>query len=167
MIAVLDALEIDRADYFGYSMGGWIGFGIGKYAPQRCRSLILGGAHPYYENMPPVPQEPAAFAAMIDKFFGPYLTPEFRARILTNDLKALLALARDRDSLADTLPTMSMPCLLFVGEGDPRFARVQECCSALSNVTFFSLPGCDHVAGFVRSDLVLPHVIAFLDGLRR
>src|SRR6516162_4544260 len=121
--AVLDALQIDRADYWGYSMGGWIGFGMAKYAPQRCRSLILGGAHPFYENMQPfrdlMPQEPAAFAAMIDKFFGSYLTPEIRTGMLTNDLKALLALTQDRASLADVLLEMSMPCLLYVGEADP------------------------------------------------
>jgi len=163
--AVLDALQIDRADYWGYSMGGWIGFGMAKYAPQRCRSLILGGAHPFYENMQPfrdlMPQEPAAFAAMIDKFFGSYLTPEIRTGMLANDLKALLALTQDRASLADVLPEMSMPCLLYVGEADPRFAHVQECVKVLANVTFFSLPGCDHVAGFARSDPVLPHVIGF------
>ena len=33
--AVLDDLEIRRADYFGYSMGGWIGFGLAKHAPVR------------------------------------------------------------------------------------------------------------------------------------
>jgi pimeloyl-ACP methyl ester carboxylesterase len=168
--AVLDALQIDRADYFGYSMGGWIGFGMAKYAPQRCRSLILGGAHPYHENMQPfrdlMPREQVAFVAMIDKLFGSYLTPEIRAGILANDLNAVLALTQDRASLADVLPKMSMPCLLFAGEADPRFAQVKECVKALPNARFFSLPGCDHVAGLARSDLVLPHVIAFLDRLR-
>jgi pimeloyl-ACP methyl ester carboxylesterase len=167
--AVLDALQIDRADYFGYSMGGWIGFGIAKYAPQRFRSLILGGAHPYYENMQLfrdlLPREPAAFAAMIDNSFGSYLTAEIRTGLLANDLNVLRALTQDRASLADALPRMSMPCLLYVGEADPRFAQVQECAKVLPNVTFVSLPGCDHVAGLARSDLVLPHLTDFLDGL--
>jgi pimeloyl-ACP methyl ester carboxylesterase len=43
---VLDHLGLPTANYFGYSMGGWIGFGLAKYAPERARSLILGGAHP-------------------------------------------------------------------------------------------------------------------------
>jgi pimeloyl-ACP methyl ester carboxylesterase len=29
--AVLDDLHIRRADFFGYSMGGWIGFGCAKH----------------------------------------------------------------------------------------------------------------------------------------
>jgi pimeloyl-ACP methyl ester carboxylesterase len=166
--AVLDALHIKRADYWGYSMGGWIGFGMAKYAPQRCRSLIIGGAQPFDEKMQPLPQEPPEFAAAIDKLFGSYLTPELRARLLTNDLKALSVLTQDRASIADdVLPQMLMPCLLYVGEADPRFDHVKECLKVLANVKFFSLPGCDHVAAFARSDLVLPHAIGFLKGLQQ
>jgi pimeloyl-ACP methyl ester carboxylesterase len=81
---------------------------------------------------------------------------------MANDLDALLALTQDRTSLADVLPTMAMPCLLYSGEIDPRLPRVQESLQGLANGTFFSLPACDHVTAFARSDLVLPHVIAFL-----
>jgi len=45
--AVLDDLNISKAHFLGYSMGGRIGFGIAKYAPERFYSLIIGGAHPY------------------------------------------------------------------------------------------------------------------------
>jgi len=51
IIAVLDELNIQTADFIGYSMGGWIGFGLARYAPDRFRSLILGGAHPFAEDM--------------------------------------------------------------------------------------------------------------------
>jgi pimeloyl-ACP methyl ester carboxylesterase len=97
------------------------------------------------------------------KVFGPHLTSAIRADLMANDLDALLALTQDRTSLADVLPTMSMPCLLYSGEADPRLPRMQECSQGLTNGTFFSLPECDHVAAFARSDLVLPHVTAFLD----
>jgi pimeloyl-ACP methyl ester carboxylesterase len=49
--SVLDDMKVERANFFGYSMGGWIGFGLAKYAPSRFRSLILGGAHPYAESV--------------------------------------------------------------------------------------------------------------------
>jgi pimeloyl-ACP methyl ester carboxylesterase len=163
--AVLDDREIRRADYFGYSMGGWIGFGLAKHAPERLRSLIVGGAHPYAENMQAfrdlMSQEPKAFLALVEKVFSPYMTPAIRAGLLANDLKALLALTQDRASLADVLPTMSIPCLLFAGEADPRLPQVQACLKSLANGTFFSLPGCDHVSALARSDLVLPHVRTF------
>jgi len=47
VVAVLDDLKISKAHFLGYSMGGWIGFGIAKYSPQRFHSLIIGGMHPY------------------------------------------------------------------------------------------------------------------------
>jgi pimeloyl-ACP methyl ester carboxylesterase len=164
--AVLDDLDIRQTDYFGFSMGGWIGFGLVMYAPTRIRSLILGGAHPYAEDMQAfrdlMPQDPGAFIAMLKKIFGPHMTPAIRARLLANDLKALLVLTQDRVSLSDVLPMMTMPCLLFAGDSDPRLPQVQECLKGLGNGTFFSVPASDHLASFARSDLVLPHVSAFL-----
>jgi pimeloyl-ACP methyl ester carboxylesterase len=49
--SVLDDLQIEHANLFGYSMGGWIGFGLAKHAPTRFQSLILGGAHPFAESV--------------------------------------------------------------------------------------------------------------------
>src|SRR5689334_6287184 len=45
VLAVLDDLGIQTADYLGYSLGGWIGFGLAKCAPQRFRSFVFGAAH--------------------------------------------------------------------------------------------------------------------------
>ena len=45
--AVLDAERIEKAHFWGYSMGGWVGFGMAKYAPHRVNALIIGGQHPF------------------------------------------------------------------------------------------------------------------------
>ncbi|MGH9271683.1 MAG: alpha/beta fold hydrolase, partial [Ilumatobacteraceae bacterium] len=45
VLAVMDALFIEDAHYFGYSMGGRVGFELARRAPGRLRSLVLGGAH--------------------------------------------------------------------------------------------------------------------------
>ena len=164
--AVLDDLQIRQAHYLGYSLGGWIGFGIAKYAPERFHSLILGGAHPYAENMQAfrdlMPPEPAAFLALTERMYGRYMTPALRVRLLASDLKALAASTQDRTSLADVLPTMVMPCLLFAGETDPRLPLVQESLKHIAKATFFSLTASDHVAALIRSELVLPQVSRFL-----
>src|SRR5689334_1086407 len=47
VVAVLDDLDIEEADFFGYSMGGMIAFAVAKYAPDRIRSYVIGGASPY------------------------------------------------------------------------------------------------------------------------
>ena len=44
VLAVLDALGIHRALFWGYSMGGAIGFGALTIAPERFVALIAGGA---------------------------------------------------------------------------------------------------------------------------
>ena len=171
VVAVLDKLGIRKADYFGYSLGGWIGSGLAKHAPDRFRSFIFGGSHPYAENMQPfrdlMPRNQEAFAAMVDQVFGSGLTPAMRTRLLANDLDALRALTQDRNSNAEVLPSMTMSCLLFAGELDPRFAQVRQCASNLPNATFFGLPGCDHMAAATRSDLVMPHLKAFLSKVHR
>jgi pimeloyl-ACP methyl ester carboxylesterase len=165
VLAVLDDLSIRKSDYFGYSLGGWIGFELGKLAPNRFNSFIFGGAHPYAENLEALrdlmPRHPGGFATVMDQFFGGR-APAMHSRFLTNDLDALQALTQDRKFNADVLPSMTMPCLLFAGELDPRLAKVKECASALPSSTFFTLPECDHFTVLLRSDLVIPHIKAFL-----
>lgn len=51
-LAVLDALHVDSTNFWGYSMGGVLGFGLAKHAPERIRSLILGGTSPYADTEP-------------------------------------------------------------------------------------------------------------------
>lgn len=169
IIAVLDDLGIARSHFFGYSMGGWVGFGVALYAPERFRSLIIGGQHPYAQDMDGLRQlvrngvenGPEAFVAMWEENFGT-LSSETRERMLAYDYEALLAVAQDRESLEAVLPTMRMPCLLYVGEMDEVYPIAKECAKQIPNVTFVTLPGLDHGEAIRRSHEVLPHVKRFL-----
>ena len=53
VLAVLDAAGVERAHYWGYSMGGWIRLGLLAKAPQRLRKAVLGGVHPYERKVTP------------------------------------------------------------------------------------------------------------------
>jgi pimeloyl-ACP methyl ester carboxylesterase len=44
VVAVLDDLAIDKAHCLGYSMGGFIGYGIASDAPMRLHSRVSGDA---------------------------------------------------------------------------------------------------------------------------
>ena len=46
-VAVLDRLGIERAHFIGRSWGGRLCFGVGEHAPERGRSLVIGGNQPY------------------------------------------------------------------------------------------------------------------------
>lgn len=167
LVAVLDDLGIERADYMGYSMGAWIGFGLARFAPDRCRSIILGGAHPFAENMDAframVPDQPNEFLSLLEPVYGVHLGPAMRARMVANDLTALRALTHNREDISDVLPTMTMPCLLFAGEADARRPKIEDCARRMPNATLFQVAESGHVAAWGRSDLVLPHLRTFLE----
>jgi pimeloyl-ACP methyl ester carboxylesterase len=42
-VTVLNELGVEKPHFLGYSMGGWVGLGIGVYSPDRFGSLIIGG----------------------------------------------------------------------------------------------------------------------------
>ena len=167
IVAVLDDLGIEKAHYFGYSMGGRIGFGMAKYAAHRVQSLTICAAHPYAESAGAFRDvdgtDPEAFLAAMEKSVGQSIPPDMQAKIVAdNDLQALAASRQDRPSLEAILPTMTMPCFLFVGEEDPRYPKVQECVKHMPNATFRSFPGLNHGQSNMRSDLVVPHLMTFL-----
>jgi pimeloyl-ACP methyl ester carboxylesterase len=169
VVAVLDALVIEKADFWGYSMGGWIGFGLAEFAPKRIDRLVIGGQHPYARNMEGfrqiirdgLAQGPGAFVAAAERMVG-MLPPRYKARLREADLNAFLAIAQDREGLEAGLSRITMPCCLYAGEADPMFSEVKQASRLVVTEKFFSLAGLDHLQGFVRSDLVLPHVRAFL-----
>jgi pimeloyl-ACP methyl ester carboxylesterase len=85
-----------------------------------------------------------------------------RAGLLASDVKALEACRTDSLGFADTLTSMTMPCLIYAGSADAIFPLVEETVAEIPNVTFISLPGLRHSETNARSELVLPHVIEFL-----
>ena len=174
IVAVLDETNVDKAHFYGYSMGGRIGWGIAKYAPKRFHSLTIGGMSPYKPDKAgwdeldrqasTLRQGMKAALAEAEAVYG-RLPQEFRDNFLANDAEALWASkieARDWSGAAEDLPNINMPCLVIVGEADhTRFSGAKEGVKHIPDVTFVSLPGLNHFeAG--RIDVVLPHIREFL-----
>jgi pimeloyl-ACP methyl ester carboxylesterase len=171
VVAVLEALAIPRAHFFGYSMGGRIGFALAKYTPTRFHSLIIGGASPYgaphdiqAQFLRLLQQGAAAYVGMWEQQAA--ISPSLKARVLANDMDALMALWRTRmeetPHLEDVLPTIAQPCLLLTGTQDWSYTDIEACSKSIPQVTLVTLPGLNHLEGFLRSDLALPHVTQFL-----
>ena len=170
VVAVLNELAVSRTDYYGYSLGGWIGFGLAKFSADKFNSFMLGGVHSYAENVQNIRdlmQNQDPFVTFIAQLSD--MPKTMRSRHIANDLTALRILTQDRESNADALLSMTMPCMLFAGELDPRLGQVKECAERLPRANFFMLQGCGHTAAIFRSDLIIPHVKSFLreNGLRR
>ena len=171
VVAVLDDLGISKAHFLGYSMGGRIGFGLAKYAPTRFQSFIIGGQRPGEISQ----EETGWWLQLLEKGMDAVtamfeteiiMTPEMKTRLLANDAKALSAMLMAPDyraSLEEVLPSITVPCLIFVGEADSDFAGAKECTTCIRSAEFVSFPGLNHTQVISTSHLVLPHIIKFLE----
>jgi len=137
VLALLDALSIERAHFCGLSVGGMIGMWLGVHAPKRLHRLVLcntaariGTQEMWNARIATVRKEgmkPVA-AAVIERWF----TPEFRAmhpqqvaqaqRMLENSppdgYTACCAAIRDMDQ-RDAVAQITTPSLVIYGSKDP------------------------------------------------
>jgi len=164
VVAVLDDLGLEKAHFFGYSMGGWIGYGMAKYAPTRLDKLIIGGAQPYGKTFSGARQILMlginAWISEIKKW-GPYSSEDLE-RYRKNDAQVLIAALQDRSDMSDILPTMTMPCLLYAGDSDSQYNLIKRSANELPNAIFLTIPGLNHIESFLDSSLIAPHIVNFL-----
>lgn len=158
--SVLDALDIKRASWLGYSMGGRIALGVGVLAPDRCRALVLEGASPGLlaagERAQRVASderlaqliESAGITAFVDYWerlplfatqvrFPARVRARLRAQRLRNSPAGLAASLRGigtgaQPALHGRLAGLTMPVLFLAGEEDTKFGQIaQEMCAAV------------------------------------
>lgn len=175
VLAVLDAVGVDRAHFWGYSMGGGVGFALGAAAPDRVASLVLGGADPFAfdgsvaddawlrlfrQGMP-------AFVADWEQH-DPNMPVAMRERWLALDAAAMAAAreaALTAPSLAEVLPSIQAPTLIYYGTEDNPDRLPEQAAALMPRASVVALEGLDHAQAIRRYDLVLPHVRRFLDSL--
>jgi pimeloyl-ACP methyl ester carboxylesterase len=93
MLAVLDALAIERATWIGHDWGGWTGFLAALRAPERIeRMLALCIPHPW------VKLGPRGLAVMLS-YQGPISLPLLGPRVARPMIRALLQVGRGGDRL--------------------------------------------------------------------
>jgi pimeloyl-ACP methyl ester carboxylesterase len=178
VLAVLDVEGIERAHYWGYSMGGWVGFALGAFAPDRVHSLVLGGADPFLPDAGPIEDDAwlrlfrqgmPAFVADWERH-DPNMPAIMRERWLALDGEAMAAAQEaglTAPSLEDALPTIQTPTLIYYGTDDYPDRLPERAAAKMPNATVVALEGLSHSQAIRRSDLVLPHVVAFLDRVTR
>jgi len=169
VLAVLDALGVDRIHYWGYSMGGRTGFALLQLHAARVNSFINGASAPTspkkYEQQR-IRQWAEAVrtgdAAVIAASLG---VPEQSVRELIgdNDVEALAAAQLGLLSWDGVDPaTLTTPSFHYSGKQDAFLPAIRWAAEAMPGAILKVIPGLNHLSGFTRSDLVLPLVRGFL-----
>jgi pimeloyl-ACP methyl ester carboxylesterase len=156
VLQVLDELEIDRADFFGYSMGAFIGASLLGHHRGRFRSMVLGGIGDETEESAAKCHLIAAALRAEDP--GSIDTAEGRAyrRYVDadpwNDREALaqsaLQMWPDGHPLllgGDGLHEVDIPVLLVDGADDhPYVDTVEDLAKAIPGAEVVLIPDTDH-----------------------
>ncbi len=179
--AVLDDLGIERAHYWGYSMGASNGWAMGVLKPTRLLSLVLGG----YPALPTptsernrVKWESRAklmqrgmdlYIAAMEMDRGP-MAEEQKQRLMANDGQVYAA--QQIANIAwnfteDEVRGMNVPAFVYSGTNDDyplpdNHAMAKHSASLAPSATFLPLPGYDHGGAFQDSANIIPRVREFL-----
>ena len=191
LLALLNALGVERAVLCGVSMGGYIAFEMLRRAPERVRGAVLmntraeadtpegrkardsagtqareGGAVSVAAAMLPrllAPTAPAQNPALVDR-----LRRMIEGTPLAGILGALGAL-RDRPDSMPLLPTLGgIPVLVVAGAEDqitPR-ERAKAMADAIPGARLVVLPGVGHLSPVERPEAVTAALAVFLASIQ-
>ena len=168
IFALMDHLEIKRADLFGYSMGTRLALAAALAQPERVGDLILGGVGGRLFDPPPpgTPMADAMEAASIDAISEPLLR-SFRqfADEQGEDRLALAACSRGAGGVFTRADVAKISALTFVvaGARDELAGDPAELAAAIPEAKSVTLPGCDHFSAIPHA-LFKAAVFDFLDG---
>ena len=171
--AVLDAVGTQQAHYVGYSMGGQIGFGMGRYAPERLLSLTIGGMHPYQMDSSAAQERAESLrkgievhVAELEEAIGPLPEP-WRTEFLANDGDALAAviLGGMGQDLSQGIKDYAFPTMLYCGTKDIFFDGAKKAAAEIPNARFAALEGLDHLAAVMQHERALPVILDFLQDI--
>lgn len=186
VIAVLDALGIERAVWCGLSIGGMVALRGAIRHPRRVAGLILmdtdAGAEIAWHRVkyramgitvsafgfrPLLPFVAGLMFGATTRRDHPEVIREARAMIARNHVpsarRCLEALMR-RDSVVERLPEIDAPALVVVGEEDrmlppPLSRRIQK---GLVDASFVMIPGAGHLTAIEQPERVNAALLAFL-----
>jgi pimeloyl-ACP methyl ester carboxylesterase len=161
VVAVMQAAGLgssERAHFFGYSMGAHVGMSAAIYAPQRFRSLFLGGASPYGAVDFSMTQRPW------DETW-PFLE---RIPHAHREAWAALSAAQWRfGGAVQALRTTRLPYALFAGERDPGPYRGVTRFASEHDASHFIVAGASHPEALAALDVVVPRLVEFIERVER
>jgi pimeloyl-ACP methyl ester carboxylesterase len=169
VIAVAEAGGAERFDMLGFSLGGRVALGMAFQRPERLRSLIVGGMHARATGLTANNMRERTTTLRkgsvraLRRALG--LNEDGSKHLPDPDPEAL-ALSDEGllnwTGVADDLPSLDIPTLMFVGEHDRMMPWVEEDAASIPNVNYVCCPDVDHTGAIDRSELAGPSVVQFL-----
>lgn len=140
VVAVLDALDRERAHIIGYSMGGWAAVGMAKHYPHRLSSLAVGGwdienGLPHGPSGPPTFDQFMAFARQAAPFLANTVSSEDEPAV-----RACFDALTELDGACSAVLDLKAPVLLWAAEDDPYHGSMRRFASR-HGVPFVSTGG--------------------------
>lgn len=189
LVALLDALAIDRAVVVGLSMGGYVALAMAERHRDRLAGLVLMDTRAGADDADGRAGRDAAIATIREKGAGPVLggladklfaestaagvreaVAQRMGRVAPATLVASLAAMRDRPDRRPVLAGLAgLPTLVIVGTEDritpPAVAR--EMAAAVAGAELVEVEGAAHLPPLERPATVNEALQAFLDRLGR
>jgi pimeloyl-ACP methyl ester carboxylesterase len=165
IVAVLDDISAVDADICGHSLGGTIALAFAARHPNRVRSLVVNGAHPFGQDLRLLR---AAVSVGIEPWISYLRTENWPLtdgnvrQLRSNDLEALRAcVALDRSDRSAPFAGFDRPVLAISGDADPLRPKVRDF-AALAGADYLELVGCNHFLAFLAVNPVCARMEEFL-----
>jgi pimeloyl-ACP methyl ester carboxylesterase len=150
VLAVMDAVGIERADIMGYSMGALVALSLLPRHAERFTSAVVGGVG--LPRPAADPQRRAALVAALEAADPATISEATALRFRQsaerrgNDLLALAALQCSERTQADqaALRRLELPLLVAVGDKDEVLESARQLVAAVAGAELVTLAGEDH-----------------------
>jgi pimeloyl-ACP methyl ester carboxylesterase len=168
--ALLKHLKVERADVFGYSMGGSVALGLAIRHPELVSRVAINGAHFAAIEEAYEPESFKQFKGLPADFAPPPLKAQYdKVAPDPKQWPVLVAKVKKmglewKGFTREQMKSIKVPVLITLGDRDGvRPEHAVEMFRLIPNAKLAVVPGGDHFLIFTSPETVLAPVAAFLD----